>query len=35
MDFEKLAETLPKLSSTWTVEDTQKWLQFTGLQILS
>jgi hypothetical protein len=35
MDFEKLAEIIPKLSSTWTVEDTQKWLQFTGLQILS
>lgn len=35
MDFEKLAEILPKLSTTWTVADTQKWIQFTGLQNLA
>lgn len=35
MDFEKLAQIIPKLSRTWTVADTQKWIQFTGLEILS
>lgn len=35
MDFEKLAELLPKPSNTWTVADTQKWIQFTGLNSLA
>jgi hypothetical protein len=35
MDFERLADLIPKLSNTWTVDDTLKWLDFTGLQMLT
>lgn len=31
MDFEMLATILPKPSPTWTVSDTLKWVEFTGL----
>lgn len=30
-----MSEILPKLSTTWTVADTQKWVQFTGLNSLA
>ena len=35
MDFEKLAEILPKPSTTWTIDDTQKWVNFVGLTMLA
>ena len=35
MDFEKLAEILPKPSTTWTVPETLKWVEFTGLTLLA
>lgn len=35
MDFEKLAEIIPKASHTWTIADTQKWIEFAGLQSLA
>ena len=35
MDFEKLAEILPKPSTTWTVTETLKWVEFTQLTALA
>lgn len=35
MDFEKLAELLPKSSTTWNIDDTQKWVNFVGLTMLA
>lgn len=31
MDFEALATIIPKPTQLWTVDDTQKWIKFTGL----
>lgn len=35
MDFERLAQILPKPSMTWTITDTQKWVDFVGLHMLA
>lgn len=32
MDYEELYRVLPKIHSTWTVNDTLQWLQFVGLR---
>jgi hypothetical protein len=34
MDYEGLYSILPKSHSTWTVEETKKWLSFIGLNNL-
>ena len=31
MDFEALATIIRKPTQLWTVDDTQKWIKFTGL----